>query len=100
MIKFKPNPGFPNQLLKGKGFYLSYNPATGAGNPTAILLSSLLGQENGKEETALRNESTGIWYILNGDFRKQYEEVVSNGFDACLAVYKENIQHRSEWSTD
>lgn len=100
MPKFEPNtnPRYKNEILKGKDFYLSYNPQTGTNSLLADFASALTGNENGKEETALY--SHGVWYILNGDFRKEYEEAFDGGFDACAAVYKRNIAHRSGWSTD
>lgn len=101
MYKFKQNPGYPNELLRSSDkFYISYNPATCAGNPIALLIGAIVGAENGREETALRDDVAEVWYILNGDFRKEYEEAAPHGFNACLEVYKKNIQHRSEWSTD
>ena len=107
MKTFKKNPNGPNELIHGDDFYISYNHKTASEETTSpemflisTLASALIGIPNGAEETALFNTETRIWYILNGDFRKQYEEVAHEGFNACLEVYKKNIQHRSDWSTD
>lgn len=58
----------------------------------------------GGEETAVwdeREEGRGKCLILDGDWRKQYEEAVPNGVDAVLAVYEANkVKHRSKWSED
>lgn len=106
MLKFESNLPQPNEILRGNNFYISYNPKTGENYASidqlliGFLASKLTGHENGKEETALYNRVNGVWYILNGDFRKEYEAVAHDGFTACLNVYKRNIQHRSDWSTD
>jgi hypothetical protein len=94
-----------NLVLEGNGFYISYNPNTfnGHGNVTNIAntLGSLIGAEKHTdgEETALYGNNT--WYILTGDFRKDYEEAFERGFLACLDVYeKHKAAHRNAWSTD
>lgn len=102
--KFVKNPNFSNEVLLGDDFHISYNPATGAGIPLAAILSGLVGAPNGLPETALcvhpDEDDKRVWYILNGDFRKEYEEAFPNGLETCLEVYRRNIQHRSDWSTD
>lgn len=92
------NPNQPNELLKCDEFYISYNPKT-VDNAIGDMLSAITGIPNGKEETAIYGPDK-IWYILNGDFRKEYEAVFPLGFEACIEVYRRNILHRSEWSTD
>lgn len=94
-----------NLVLKGQGFYISYNPNTfnGHGELTDIAnrLASLVGAEEvtDGEETALFGNNT--WYILTGDFRKEYEEVFDRGFLACLDVYNSHKNtNRNNWSTD
>ena len=99
MFKFiKKSPEMPNEILNGKNFYISYNPKTGVGNPFAMILGEITNIPNGLPETAIHFENT--WYILNGDFRSQYEAVAENGIKAVLKVYQQNIIHRSDWSTD
>lgn len=104
MLEFKTNPNCPNEILHGEGFYISYNPRTGVGNPLSEVLSGLTGFPHGLAETALcvnPDDSTNRkWYILEGDFRKEYAAVAHEGLEACMKVYQKNILHRSEWSTD
>jgi hypothetical protein len=38
------------------------------------------------------------FYILNGDHRKKYEEIIKQGFDACLSYYKDNINNANKHS--
>lgn len=93
-----------NEYVKGDGFFVSYNPNPNL-NPTNALYNALgasVGIETKREETALVVPGgKPKWRILNGDFRKEYEEAIPLGLDACIAVYEENkAQHRSDWSTD
>lgn len=78
----------PNYVAKGDRFYVSYNP------------SPIIGGDG--PETALYGEmKDGEWHILNGDWRIQYELLVPEGFDACLAFYNtKKEEHRCGWSTD
>lgn len=71
--------GIPNSRLNGEGYAISYNPYEG---------------------------ETALWYknhclILNGDWRKQYEEVFDKGADACYneVFLKYKDQHENlYWS--
>jgi len=57
--------------------------------------------KSSQDETALIQRSPWLCLILNGDFRKEYEEVCDKGYDACLEVYnKHKDTHRSSWSED
>lgn len=87
-----------NEILKGKDFYISYNPRT-ANSAIGNLCGLIAGIPNGLEETALYGPDK-VWRILNGDFRVEYLEAFPKGYAACLKVYEKNIQHRSGWSTD
>ena len=71
-----------NLFLKGDGFYISYNDdAPGASDV----------------ETALcKNDK---YFILNGDFREDYEKLISEGFDACKAFYDKHNNVQSNWSS-
>ena len=96
-VKWKrPFPDSPNVILEGPEvgdaeFIISYNPSPGQG-------FSLFTSDNHDAETALR--LCGKWFILNGDFRQEYEQAFPNPFE-CLAVYdKHKAQRRSTWSTD
>jgi hypothetical protein len=62
---------------------------------------SFFNSETRDGETALVDYKNGAtFYILNGDFRKEYESVIDGGFEACLRVYKSNLDKRSSWSSD
>lgn len=76
-----------NFILKGKDFYISYNPNT-----------SSLGVFGGDgEETALVKDDK--YYILNGDFRKEYESIVEQGFDICKEFFDKKAKNSiSDWS--
>ena len=100
-----------NQVLSSDGFYISYNPDTGASKSGLGELFNLLGHNisdgklevDGRAETALvlkTGNGKNIFYILNGDFRKEYEELFPKGFAACKKFYDRNKKkHRSNWST-
>lgn len=92
-----------NQILQGSDFYISYNKSTGnqIGHSIFTDIGNMLGGDfKDGEETALKNERTGEWFILEGDFREEYEKAFPKGLEACLKVYKKNIKNRSNWSTD
>lgn len=95
-----------NSILEGKDFYISYNPCTDNRfgiTDIANVAAALARQPEMKdgEETALFHEKKNIWYLLEGDFRKEYEVAFPKGFMECLAVYKKHKKtNRSNWSTD
>lgn len=102
-LKWKKVKGNTNEILSGKGFYLSYNPmASDFGLAELLdLLDPGAHHDRGGEETALFNKVTRVWYILNGDFKEEYTKAFPNGFKACLEVYnKHKPTNRSTWSTD
>lgn len=87
----------PNYVLKLDKGYASFNSSPGDSGLEAI--ASLI---SGKDmtvkgsETALYDGET--WYILNGDFRAQFE--AAGTFDECFKIYQANQDRRSDWSTD
>jgi len=90
-----------NEVLRGDGFYISYNKDTGTDHLRRVLtqLGNTLGA-NLKDgtETALYYE--GRFDILEGDFRKEYEEAFPQGLEACKEVFKKHeADHRSNWTT-
>lgn len=98
---FKKNKFASNYLLKGEGFFISYNPNTGDGHAGLTDLVNVLGGNvKDGEETALYHEAGEIWYILEGDFRSEYTKAFFEGYAACKKVYQDNISSRSDWSTD
>lgn len=52
------------------------------------------------QETALiKDTHDGTkYYILNGDWRKQYEPLIPQGFEACKALFDKNQHAKSSWS--
>lgn len=78
-----------NHVLEAPDFYISFNEA-----PPDFGMG--FGSDDGGEETALCKG--GKYFILNGDFRKQYEELVPKGFEACFAFF-EKQNNVSSWST-
>ncbi len=94
-----------NYVLEGNGYYIAYNPQTGADRgPDFTSMANMLATfcEPGTnfkdgEETALRDKINNEWYILEGDFRKEYE--VCSTLEECMEVYNKNINRRSNWST-
>lgn len=59
------------------GFYISYN------NYDINIYGCVT--------TALVLGQMQKFYILKGDHRKQYAEIIKQGFDRCLNYYKNNI---------
>lgn len=80
----------PNWILGAPDFFVSYNP----GNYGISFFMS----DTGGSETALVKDDQ--YFILNGDFRPEYEAVIDLGFEACLQVYKNNLSHKSSWSNE
>lgn len=97
-----------NEVLVCDEFYISYNPNLNANEDTQLLneLGSLVGSlvgldlnRDGTPETAL--VKNGEFYILKGDFRKQYSKLFPKGFDACKKFFDEQeALHGSDWSTN
>jgi hypothetical protein len=88
-----------NEVMEGKGFYISYNPIPGDG------LSFFRG-DGGSDETALVKKSCKIgsehthFYILNGDFRKNYKRLLKAGWRECLKFYNSKKgEFDSSWTT-
>ena len=85
-----PYPGAKNLTLDGDGFYISYNSG-----------ESLLGPDTTNGETAICLKESSVanpFYILNGDFRKEYEELVPKGLEACMEFFKSQSDKISSWS--
>lgn len=79
----------PEESNDREDFYISYNPDTRG-------IDFMRGDE--PLETAIVKDDK--YYILNGDFRAEYEEVIDKGFDACLRVYKAHKdKYDSSWTT-
>ena len=114
MSKWIQPRGGNNLVLdsEDKSFFISYNPKVGDAPEMDTLteLANLLGAlidmpelKNREEETALVKRSPGkpnTFSILNGDFRKQYEQLLPQGYEACLKFYEQHKEeYGSGWST-
>jgi len=84
-----------NYVLNGSNFHISYSDVVRNG----ICGISFFASDDRSNETALCKN--GKYYILNGDFRKDYEKLINKGFNACYKFYlsKKN-KYDSSWSTD
>ncbi len=83
-----------NVILEREGFYISYNSMVDTYSATIPCFTS----DEGMDETALC--SNRGFFILNGDFRQNYEALVDQGFDACYEFYLVNQDKcGSSWST-
>lgn len=81
--------GGRNYVLKSNGFHISYNPQP---SPDFTTFQA----DNNGDETALVKEDD--YYILNGDFRKEYDELEPKGFDACYDFFLSKPDLKSSWS--
>lgn len=108
-MKFKKlYEGAANEVLEGDGFYISFNDFN-ADNEILSSIESLgiifgLERRSGTSnpETALVNKKGEEieWYILNGDFREEYEKLAPLGYEACESFYQSKKEkYNSTWST-
>lgn len=78
-----------------KSFYVSYNP------DPKDWLSNILLMDTGAETALYGETKDGLWHILRGDFRKEYEELIPLGWEACLKFYNsKKAEFRCAYSTD
>lgn len=80
----------PNYVLDCGDSVVSYNP--GSYGP------AMFDGDGGSDETALVKD--GEYYILNGDFRDQYQSIADQGFKECITVFLSNQKCKSSWSSD
>ncbi|MFZ3481646.1 hypothetical protein [Sphingomonas sp. 3-13AW] len=66
----------PNKIQDGDGFYISYND-----HDHAIY---------GSDTTALVVGQMDRFYILTGDHRAAYDQLIEQGLEACLTYYQAN----------
>lgn len=74
-----------NTFIKGKNFWISYNPST----------------DTGKDETALCQDKIPHYLILNGNYLEQYRPLVKKGYKACKELYDKLLTdgaEKSKWS--
>jgi hypothetical protein len=51
-----------------------------------------------RSETAIVTRDSE-YYILDGDFRKDYQKLYASGLDLCLHFYENNKDKQSVWSS-
>lgn len=66
------------------GFYISYN--------------SYDVEIYGDVTTALVLGQMQKFYILNGDHRKEFKNIIKDGFEKCMEYFKENIALINKYS--
>lgn len=73
----------PNETIQADGFYVSYNDTD--------------YDIYGSDTTALVFGQMERFFILNGDHRRQYLDLMKDGFHACLDYFKTlPANHRSD----
>lgn len=85
-----------NEILDFDSYYISYNVMPCSDIP-------FFASDNGCAETALCTEGDEIefrkFYVLNGDFRTEYEELGPKGFVACKEFFdSKRKEFGSSWS--
>lgn len=95
-VKWKDQPAMPmnfgpgNSVVEGDGFYVSYASDTS---------KNIFANDDDGEETALVKGNNFL--ILNGDYRKDYEPLIPQGYDVCLDFFKSKPKTaRSDWSNE
>ena len=79
-----------NLICEGEGFYVSFKRDLSK-------FGSFFDSDNGQPETALVKGEK--FFILNGDWRYQYEDLVPKGWKACKAFFDANSEtKKSSWS--
>lgn len=87
----------PTQRLDGENFHISYIPHTDQLTPHEITNVLLAGEQ--ERETSLCREAAH--FILQGDWRTQYEDRIDEGYDACYQFYQaRKVTNISKWSDD
>lgn len=74
----------PNSTYQGDGFHVSHNDRD-------VRLY-------GDVTTALVLRGGEAFYILNGDHRSGYAALIPQGFDACLAYFRQHVDQVSKYS--
>ena len=104
---WKTNHGGWNQFhdIDGKS-YVSYLEKPGEKLENITGIKDIFASDEGQSETAFFDNKTNKFYILNGDFRLEYQTAIETAetpeamLIACKKVYSDNIDKRSTWSED
>lgn len=84
--------GRGNQVLECDGFAISFNPDPWMGSGYLGMFAA----DTSDGETAV--VANGNYFILNGDYRTEYAELVGNGLAACLNFFLDRPRRVSSWS--
>ncbi len=84
-----------NWILQKDDFFISYNSFN---SNERILDFPMFGSDNGSAETALVNKN--VCYILNGDFREDYEKLIDLGWGECIKFFDSKPECHSSWSNE
>jgi hypothetical protein len=76
---------------QGDDFWVSYKM-----DDSSTLIPFFAGDM--PNETALIDCKEDKYYILNGDWREQYEPLIPKGFEACKAFFDKHPEAHSRWS--
>jgi len=68
-----------NEVIQGKGFHVSYVAVTSAGTETALVKDNK-------------------FFILLGDYRKEYKKVVKKGYRECKKLFTKLVADGAEES--
>lgn len=91
--------------IKYDGFFISYTDQSEV-NPfdmISVMLGGIKEDNFQRPETALcvssEDTMTGYkYYILYGDWRKEYNTVAHKGLDACLELFNKHLEHVTDTS--
>jgi hypothetical protein len=81
--------GLGNQCLLGDGFYISYLDGNLAKKGFEDFPEVIAMLDDSLHETAIVTIDDK-YYILKGDYRKEYEAVIEQGLEACMKVFRDN----------
>lgn len=88
-----------NEVIEGANFYISFAPGNvRPEDPLSVMILGLAEMLTGDMSTSAEGETalcclaafpgvTNAFFVLDGDYRKAYEELLPQGLDACLKFY-------------
>jgi hypothetical protein len=92
-MEWRKNEG-TNEVLDMGDFFISFNPEP--------MPDSSFASDDGGPETAICIKGSSIlnrrFFILNGDFRKEYEARAPQGLKACMDFWRSKPDLHSSWS--
>lgn len=88
-IEQRTEGGPDHKIIRGEDFFISYIKAGSGptGDETALVSGDYTGDE------------TKTYYILNGNWLEQYQNLVPKGYKSCKKLFDKNKkQYKSFWS--